>query len=166
MITNFILTPTKAFTYLRFVINKNISWEKRMKFLKKILSRTTTVLCIYRQTVFHPQSRRQQRDRGHGPPTFLHRKKNKRNKVKKETVLKQSYYKTVTKVKMLLLQPFQSAQNSEMLANWPIMVADRHFSVFHGPSTLISISPAPTRFIIFCYVLTLFFSIDFCQGKF
>ena len=91
MITNFILTPTKAFTYLRFVINKNISWEKRMKFLKKILSRTTTVLCIYHQTVFHPQSRRQQKDRGHVPLTFLHSKKKKRNKVKKEKVLKQSY---------------------------------------------------------------------------
>ena len=167
MITNFILTPTKAFTYLQFVINKNISWKKRTEILEKNPEQNHNgVMHISPNSIPPAEPATAQRDRGHGPPTFLHRKKNKRNKVKKETVLKQSYYKTVTKVKMLLLQPFQSAQNSEMLANWPIMVADRHFSVFHGPSTLISISLAPTRFIIFCYVLTLFFSIDFCQGKF
>ena len=80
-------------------------------------------------------------------------------------------------LKAKLLKDYQQSQNVTTLAIlerlefrnlpcWPIMVAGRYFSMFQASSTLISISPAPTRFIIFCYVLTLFFSINFCQGKF
>ena len=99
-------------------------------------------------------------------PHFFAQQKEKEKQSKKRKSLKAKLLKDCHQSQNVTTLAILERLEFRNFPCWPIMVADRYFLVFHGPSTLISISPAPTRFIIFCYVLTLFFSIDFCQGKF
>ena len=160
------LNMINNFTYLRIVINKNISWKKRTEILEKNPEKNHNAIMHIFPNSIPPAGPATAEEPGAWSPHIFAQQKEKEKQSKKRKSLKAK-----------LLKDYQKSQNVTTLAVlerlefrnfscWRIMVADRYFWVFHGPSTLISISPAPTRFMIFCYVLTLFFSINFCQGKF
>ena len=88
MITNFILTPTKAFTYLQFVINKNISWKKRIEILEKNPEQNHNGVMHISPNSIPPAEPATEEGPGTWSPHFFAQQKEKEKQSKKRKSLK------------------------------------------------------------------------------